>query len=89
MISVYSVLNLFHFPLGTHHFVYAATGGLGGIAMTQDKPQGFYIGSWGTWGWIETILKVIAAGFGIAAFAATSGAGDLSSAAIRNYWRCS
>ena len=44
--------------------------------MTNGKPQGFYIGSWGTWGWIETILKVIAAGFGIAAFAATSGAGD-------------
>lgn len=44
--------------------------------MTQDKPQGFYIGSWGTWGWIETALKVIAALFGIAAFAATSNAGE-------------
>ncbi len=45
--------------------------------MTDSKPQGFYIGSWGTWGWIETALKVIAGAFGIAAFAATSGAGDL------------
>lgn len=45
--------------------------------MTADKPQGFYIGSWGTWGWIETVLKVIAAAFGIAAFAATTGAGEL------------
>jgi hypothetical protein len=45
--------------------------------MTQDKPQGFYIGSWGMWGWIETALKVIAAVFGIAAFAATSNAGEL------------
>lgn len=44
---------------------------------TGDKPQGFYIGSWGMWGWIETALKVIAAVFGIAAFAATSGAGEL------------
>lgn len=45
--------------------------------MTKDKPQGFYIGSWGGWGWAETALKVIAAGFGIAAFLATTGADGL------------
>jgi hypothetical protein len=45
--------------------------------MTVDKPQGFYIGSWGTWGWLETALKLIAAAFGITAFMATSGASEL------------
>lgn len=41
--------------------------------MTNDESQGFYIGTWGLWGWVETGLKSAAAVAGIAAFLATSG----------------
>lgn len=45
--------------------------------MTNDDRKGFYVGSWGAWGWIETGIKAVAIAVGVAAFFATSGAGGL------------
>lgn len=41
---------------------------------TAQKPQEFYVGDWGTWGWIETGVKAAAAAIGLAAFFASAGA---------------
>ncbi len=46
--------------------------------MNDPKPAGFYFGNWGTWGWIETGIKVVVNTFGIAAFVATSGIANLT-----------
>lgn len=35
---------------------------------TQSTPQGWHVTNWGTWGWIETGLKLIGVGAGVAAF---------------------
>ena len=44
--------------------------------MTQS--QGWHTAQWGTWGWFETILKLIAIGAGILAFAGSDAANALT-----------
>lgn len=36
--------------------------------MQSSTSQGWHIANWGTWGWIETILKLIGIGAGMLAF---------------------
>lgn len=43
--------------------------------MTQS--QGWHTTEWGVWGWIETILKLVALGAGILAFVASDAAAPL------------
>ena len=41
--------------------------------MQQTQAQGWHIGSWGLWGWLETIIKFVGMLAAYAAFFASSG----------------
>lgn len=42
--------------------------------MTTEAPkQGWHVANWGTWGWAETIVKLIGAAIGVIAFFQASG----------------
>src|SRR3954466_13909458 len=42
--------------------------------MQNVQAQGWHVAQWGTWGWAETIVKLIGIAAGIAAFFASAGA---------------
>jgi len=44
----------------------------------QNSAQGWHVAEWGLWGWVETILKVIALVAGIAAFFGSNSANPLT-----------
>lgn len=46
--------------------------------MSAETTQGFYVGSWGTWGWLETIVKLVASVIGYIAFLGAIGTGTLT-----------
>ncbi len=45
--------------------------------MQQTASQGWHVANWGTWGWIETGLKLVAIGAGLLAFFTSTAANDL------------
>ena len=47
--------------------------------MNADtQAQTWYLGSWGLWGWLETIVKLIASVIGYIAFAGAVGTGSIT-----------
>ncbi len=43
----------------------------------QTQTDGWHVARWGTWGWIETVLKLVGIAAGVVAFFQTTGTSDL------------